>query len=216
MNVKTANRAFPLFVLLFDVVLVGWAIVQGYQDDSPQYFFKEGRLITFLSSFHLIAIGLLCWLIYESKRYEENGGLWSSPVLIWLLMALGFLFLAFDETMRIHEGIDFSLHNLIGIKETALTDRLDDVLILLYALIGLFAIYLYRAQLSIYYPLIRGYFIAAFMVLLLTVILDVLTNRHDIIHDIGWHQFLSVLEEVMKIVAEFLFLAAAYRCWKFS
>ena len=48
---------------------------------------------------------------------------------VWGLIAGGFVFLAVDEALQIHERLDFVIHKALNIRETALTDRLDDAII---------------------------------------------------------------------------------------
>ena len=213
---QTSSRHFLLTLLLFDIVLLVGAVLHGYYDHHHHvlYHFKEGRLITFLSSFHLVAIALLSWIIYESERSEKNVDSKKNQSFIWLLIAMGFLFLAFDEVMKIHESIDFFVHDVFSIKETALSDRLDDLLVLLYVLVGAGLLYANRQTLLRFLPFVKSSMITGFILVGVMIVLDALTNRHDLITNDALHDLFSILEEVAKILAEYVFLMAVYRCWK--
>ena len=47
---------------------------------------------------------------------------------IWLLVSIGFAYLALDEALSIHESIDIAGHWLLGATETGVTDRVDDLI----------------------------------------------------------------------------------------
>ncbi len=212
---QSIGMAFAAFIILLDVILTGWAIYAGYAMGDLNHYFEERRVVTYLSSFQLVALSILCWIIFEENR--ENGSVpaWRSPHFIWALMAAGFLFFAFDEVLLIHEEIDFSFHRALHIRETALTDRLDDLIVLVYGLIGLVLLGRYRKALARYAhvtPLVAS---GAFLFLLM-VGLDMLTNRRDVILNPALHSWLTVIEDTAKIAVECLFLIAAHRCWRLS
>ena len=212
---RSTGMAFPIFIILLDVIITGWAIHTGYAVGDLYHYFEERRVVTYLSSFQLVALSILCWIIFEENRENGNDPAWRSPHFIWTLMAAGFLFLAFDEVLMVHEKIDFSLHRALQIRETAVTDRLDDLIVLVYGLIGLVLLGRYRKALARYahvMPLVAS---GAFLFLLM-VGLDMLTNRRDVILDRALHSWISVIEDTTKIAAECLFLMAAHRCWGLS
>lgn len=62
---------------------------------------------------------------------------WRDPSVVWAIIASGFLFLAADEVLRIHENLDQLIHYVFGLKETNLTDRIDDLIVGMYGLVGI-------------------------------------------------------------------------------
>ena len=80
-----------------------------------------------------------CALRSGSKKLFE-------PKLIWLLMAFGFFFLALDDAIKIHENIEKVVLKHFELAETAVSDRLDDVIIALYAAIGAGVLYICRSE----------------------------------------------------------------------
>jgi len=64
---------------------------------------------------------------------------------LWLLMALGFAFLAADDLFKIHEGIDHLINRALGIDpEHSIADHCDDAIIVVYAIVGLTVVYRQR------------------------------------------------------------------------
>lgn len=177
-------------------------------------------LCTLASFAQLLLAAYVLREVYHLRRDEclrATGK--RGPSLLWLLMWLGFVFLAIDEVAFVHEGIDKLVHWVFAIQETSLTDRLDDLLPGVYALVGLSVLYRYRAELKPFH----GFWpwLTAGMLLMVAMIgLDVLTNRKDVltvwIADRGlalfWWAKLSALEEGCKIFAEACFLGLFLRC----
>lgn len=176
-------------------------------------------LCTIGSFLQLLACGAALWAVYRLRRAQTPGaGRWG-PALLWLLMAAGFFYLAADEIAFLHEGIDKLVHLVLGIRETAWTDRLDDFIPAVYALIGLGVLWRYRNELAQF----RGFWprIAVGMAFMAVMVgLDALTNRKDVLTwliadretAVLWWNKLSALEEGCKLLAEAAFLAAFLRC----
>lgn len=175
---------------------------------------------TFASVAQLAAIGLICAEIYRRRdRAQRAAGtslaFWRRPSLIWLLIALGFLFMAVDEQLRLHERMDERILSWLDLEQDAVTDRLDDAIVALYGVVGLTLMWLYRPELGPYRRELS--LLAPGLVLyILMVFIDVLTNRVDILFHLieepldayVVHDFLGGLEEALKLLSEWLLLAA--------
>jgi hypothetical protein len=168
--------------------------------------------MTWLSAAHLVAMGVIAWRILVLRKAQTRQPILRSPLLVWALMAAGFLFLAVDELFEIHEQVDRAIHSLFGITETSLTDRIDDLLVLLYLLIGLAAVCIARSELWRYRRTLP-FFAAGFGLALAMVVLDVLTNDVDLLRMFVPRAYLGsvflwaiVAEDVLKVVAEAFFL----------
>nr|NQU92996.1 hypothetical protein [Bacteroidota bacterium] len=136
--------------------------------------------------------------------------------MIWAILSLGFLFLAADEYFEIHESIDLWIHDIFNIKETGVTDRLDDILVALYGLVGMSFLYVYREELRKCRQVLP-FLKCGFVLLFIMVALDIFTNRKDILqilvhHDLvdTLHVWFSVAEDSFKIFAESCFLVGFY------
>lgn len=204
------NRTLALLTLLIVSTLtigaflnppcIGWA-------------FGECDLLTWFSFFLLITAGLICKKIGERSLFaEEDNG--SSQSTLWRLLYLGFIFLAFDELLRIHERIDELFHKLLGIEENALTDHLDDLIIVIYGLIGFFVLLLYWREAL---KLLQSWRLIFFAILcsVLTVLFDFIGNSRDFFVEVfGDHQlaervisFIDVIEDSFKLYGEIFFVA---------
>lgn len=155
----------------------------------------------------LLMTSAVCGRILEFRR-TLHAPIFSDPARIWALISLGFFFLALDEAFSIHERIDGLIHAVLAIDETAVTDRIDDLIVLLYGVVGAFLIYLHRGEfrgLGGFYK----YLAVGFGFLFLQVAFDVLTNRGDILRYLGVsHLFAEgkIAEELSKLLAEAAFL----------
>lgn len=184
------------------------ALILGLIVGDFDYHFQEHRFITWFS---VVQLGATAWVCREVFRIRR--------VRLWLLLTIGFAFLAIDEGGKVHENIDRTIHKVFRIEETALSDRLDDLLIGLYGVIGLGVLYAYRDELR-HYRSARRYVVAAFVLLFVMVGLDLAINRPDLLTRVtgdeesatAWKLRLGVPEEGLKLLGEMMFLFAALEC----
>ena len=181
--------------------------------------FREGAVFTWVSFVILVGIAVLSLLIFRARHRSILLRDWRSPHALWLIIALGFFILAVDEVMEGHEKLDRLIHWVVGIDETSVTDGLDDIIVFAYALIGIVALFHYRTE--IFTDALLP-FAAGFAFLFLMVVLDLLTNRGDIllwlIGDVSndiW-VWLKVSEDTFKLVAEFSFLTGVLYCYRLA
>lgn len=178
--------------------------------------FSEGGVITFLSAFQLLAISRITYKTAQARKTEKDQSSWSGAPLIWTLVSTGFAFLAIDEVLYIHEQIDKLIHYILDIKETGLTDRIDDIIVGIYALVGIAVLFAFKNEVKTCIDRF-SFFILGFALLFTMVGLDILTNRDDILlmhfdettTDILMY-WLSSAEDSMKIFAEAFFILGFY------
>lgn len=186
----------------------------------PARLMDEKTFITRLSCLQLLGIaGIAGAVFWTRRRHGEQAPLWRAPSVIWLIIALGFLFLAVDEVEKLHEQFDYWAHRVFRLRETAVTDRLDSVLVGAYGLLGLLLLYLFRQEIVRYgpaFPVVRlGLLLFAGMVLL-----DIVSDRGDVFSLFfadprvsgRLRQWGQAIEDGMKILAEGVFLSAALAC----
>ncbi|MEM7795797.1 MAG: hypothetical protein AAF579_15260 [Cyanobacteria bacterium P01_C01_bin.118] len=215
----SSSKAWPLLRVLLIlngvvVVLSAWA---GIKDGNLQAYFDEESVVTWLSGLQLIAVAVVAMRMYRLRCQRRWS--WKSPAFIWLLIAFGFVFLAADELLEIHEQLDKWLHTIGNIQETALTDRLDDAIVGGYGMLALGLVYGYRRELKRYrsvFPLM----VASFIPLFVMVVLDLLTNRPDILPfllgaDTAFpvKSTLEVLEEFCKLMVSSFLLASIFQAF---
>lgn len=212
---------FLLSLVYVDFLAVLLALGLGFAwHQNPTAYTGEGDPITWLSFAHLLVIcGLAGGVFYCRTGGNLDLAVWRHPAFVWLLIALGFLFLAVDEVAKVHESLDRFAHRLLQRPETALTDRLDDAIVLGYGLSGVAVLYAYRSELISYRPVLP-LVICGFVLFLFMGLLDALVNRPDVFLFMGMSQegsaslgkWLGGVEEGLKILAEAAFLGAAYTC----
>jgi hypothetical protein len=185
------------------------AAALGYRAGNVEMYYDEHTFITYISSAQLLLIAYLTARIFV--RRSEGVFSWRSPRLVWLLVALGFAFLAADDLAGLHEWMDHRIHDLMGMAETGITDRIDDLIILAYALMGVGVLYGYRLEIRRFagaLPYVAGGL--AFFVPM--VAFDIVSNQPDLVSDPNLLPYLGAAEDTLKLVAECFLVAAACRC----
>jgi len=201
-------------VLAVQAGVIALAVGLGIAVDDLGMAFDETGFVTFFSCAQLAGIAWLCRLIARERRRVLADPAALAGVRVWTLMSLGFAFLALDEIAQIHEKLDYLAHTLFIGEETALTDRLDDLIVGLYGLVGVAVLAAYRREL-VRHRAMLPYLGAGFAVLVVMVALDTLTNREDVMLALvepaararALLAWLSVGEDSLKIVGEGIFLA---------
>jgi hypothetical protein len=222
---------FIAWLLLFDLVVLSLSLTLGRplgdlkrEPFTPIWVlhiaFSSEVIYTPVSALHLLLCAWVVHDIYVIRRKQqlppERG---PGAARLWLLMGIGFACLALDELLCIHEGIDKLIHWLARLRESPWSDRLDDVILLAYAVIGLTVLLCYRkevAKFKGFWPLVvLGGFLG-----LASISLDMLTNRKDVMYWLlgnkqqaeFWWAKLCALEEGFESLAEATFVGLFLRC----
>ena len=213
------NRYKQVFrrLLAFNLIAIVATVLVSLPFDMVYRQFEDGGFITYFSVIQLFVLSYLAHRIFKI-RAEGVAHPWRSPVAIWAYISLGFSFLALDDLLMIHEFIDQVIHHVGQIQETALTDRIDDLLVGFYGLVGIGMLVRYRSELKRYRKALI-YVIAGFVCLFIMVGIDVVTNRDDILLLLfapetvqSISQYIFVFEEGFKLISEAFFIVAAYIC----
>lgn len=209
-------------VLIFDLSIILVGVANSFFDpDNPLESFAEWGFVTLLSGFQLLFIGLISWEIYRIRR--KGKGVWEKSRYIWVILGFGFIYLAFDEVFEFHEGFDYLIHQQLGIEETGLTDRLDDIIVISYLLVGLHLLNISRDEIKKFRNAF-GPMRFAFALVILMSIVDVVSNRRDIIshfiqnEDWSYTIFigLNIVEEAAKLVASGIIFATGIQFRKIA
>ena len=204
-----------LAVIAADITVISMALIVG----EASKHFDEAGFVTCFSFCQLLIIAALSREVFVVRKGEARARTWKTPFTIWSIMAIAFIFLSIDEIAMVHEYADVLIHNIFAIQEVGLTDRIDDILVGCYGLLGLMGFYIYREEMKKYreaFPL----FVAGFILMFVMVGLDILTNKKDILRLFisnlsvlnSFHYWLSIIEDMFKIIAEGIFIGAFYRC----
>jgi len=210
-TVSFAKKAF-LAVIIVNILALAVNIYHGYSQGDYLKHFQEGTKLTLFSSLQLLFIAVLCWLIFL-KRYGSRRQVQAKAYfIVWALISIGFMLLAYDEYFQLHETIDHLIHSYFNMRETGWSDPIDDFLIAVYGLIGLGVIYSCREELKRFRD-VRAVLTTAFVFLAGMVILDAVTNGVDVVADVSQRMPLELMEDVLKYLAEGLFLVCALICY---
>ena len=208
---------------LFSWVLFGNALavilaLVIYHHGGRDHFGERG-FITFLSTFQLLAIAWLsdktAQIRRASPRTESN-----QSALLWRIIAWGFIFLAADEFLALHEVTDHFIHDIFNIQETSLTDSIDDFIVLLYGIFGAWILWINRLELKPHKQAI-ALLKRAFVLLFLMIGLDFFANGQKLLelfldpataNTVQFH--LYHLEDSLKVFIEALLIVAFYSIFR--
>lgn len=216
---RLLTRYLLVFLLLLDTTITIVTILHHSETKSTLLHFDEWGIVTLISALHLIVTAMLAALVFGARHPAQQSFRWRESSAIWMIMTVGFCFLAIDELLSVHEFIDISLHRTLGWQETPLSDRLDDLLLGLYALIGLGVLYVYREELHRYRQT-RPFFAWGFALFFLSMALDTLINNGDNSDQLAIFLspdmvvtvrfYLGAVEEFFKLLAATCFLTGVF------
>ena len=221
MKKSPSLKSTIILVLGIDSLMIAIAVGRAILlDRNPLRYFGEGGFITWLSIIQLLFIAYLCWKIsiFRSRKHSRLKG-WKNPGRLWQAMTAGFIFLALDEYLQIHEKIDVGLQELANIDTGGEASRINDFIILLYAIIGLFFLWTFKNEFKRFTSAFE-WFLTGFSFCSLTILLDMLTHNQEIFSFLtqdyeqltNIHYWFKAIEEVPKIFAEGAFIVAFYYC----
>ena len=191
--------------LLLPMGLITAANLAG--KDYAEYFWGERNVITWFSSVQLLLIALVAYADHEAAALLERLGVGdlSKRRWIWLVFALGFVFLSIDERFEFHEYLRdevFRPRDLFVLPFL----RKSDVSMYVYILVGLVLGYFLLAELRLR-RLALGLFGGGVLVATASVVVDTLDK--SITREWPFHHFwTSAFEEVGEIWAQMLFALA--------
>ncbi len=202
-----------IWVFSLNFAAIAAAITIYYQGGRDP--FGERGFITFLSSAQLLAIAGLNYQIFRVKKAASQTAKPSAHRL-WQLLALGFVFLAADEFFAIHEVTDLFIHDVFHLEETVMTDRIDDVIVGLYGLVGLAMVWTHRREFFVSAPAIN-FLKTGFGLMGVMVLIDFMTNDQLFFYRFfqpTTAEFIDTalynLEDSLKILAEASLILAFY------
>lgn len=213
--VAKKTTAFWLFFLNTIAILLALII---YQFGGRDHFGERG-FITFISTFQLLATAWLVDKIFQIKKTTINPSA-KSRLKLWRIIAWGFIFLAADEFLSLHEVTDLFIHDLFKLEESGFSDRLDDLIVALYGVFSIWLLWFYRDEFKHHRSAI-ALFKKGFALLFVMVGIDLLANEQDIL-DIffapetanTFQQSLEHVEDSLKIFAEVFLILAFHSIWR--
>lgn len=136
-----------LVVLLFVAAYIALAYWSG-TERQPDRHFDEGGAIDILSALFLVMAGAFAWACFllrardrdMLRARDRDWGGW-----FWLLLSVGFLFLALDEMLEFHERFDGWIRNT-WVGWPPLFRNWNDVIVIGYGVAGLALLVTFRSE----------------------------------------------------------------------
>ena len=211
-----------LIVLFLESLAVTLAIsLAVVLDVSPETYFGEidqSGYITYLSFIQLSIAAVLSLKIYRKVRFSRqlNKTSW-----FWLIACIGLFFLALDDVIGLHEQIDFWIHDWFELKETNLTDLIDDLVVIGYLAIFIVCV-AFKWQTIKVFQRSFIFFKLGFILALVMAVLDLVSNNALFISMVtedeelilAIREWLGAIEDSVKIFAEGMFIIGIYKCWQ--
>ncbi|MEM6838235.1 MAG: hypothetical protein AAF609_15430 [Cyanobacteria bacterium P01_C01_bin.120] len=208
----TVRRA-SIWVFSLNFLAIILALIVHYLGGRDP--FGERGFISFLSVAQLLAIAWLAHKIFQLKACSKLP-FKKSAKLFWRTVTWGFVFLAADEFLSIHEVTDLLIHDIFSLQETPVTDRIDDVIVGLYGIFGAAMVWLNRHEITVHQRAV-SFLRRGFLLLIIMVAIDAFSNDQGFLErfllpstaDIAQHS-LYQLEDSLKILIEAFFIMAFY------
>ena len=210
-------------IVLANIAVIIFAITLGeVNTGNPSRYFGEGRFTTAISCAQLLAVAFFAVCIFRARRRAVTTTSVRPSRFVWLLVAAGFVFLACDDALQIHEQLDYLIRRAFHLPKTPLTDRIDDALIGVYGLIGLAVLWICRREVLQFRREMQWPLIAGFVCLVLSILCDSATNNRQFLLSIapdlatakwldGW---ISTGDGAFMLLGEGFFLAAFALGWR--
>lgn len=209
---------FMTWVITLNLSVIGLAVFFGLLRGNLLKQFGEISLPTLASFIQLLLTALICWRVFklESARVAQDNR--AARPTIWALFAAGFIYLALDEVLKLHERMDKWIHLAFRFERTVMTERFDDIIVALYMIGALVVLFNYRRVLWKFlgtWPFFACGFAAAAIMIgadFLGAYQRAMINlagpdRPDLLVTLC-----GVLEDSSKIIAEGLFLSGYFKC----
>ena len=201
-----------MFLLVVIVLRISWTTGPFY------YHFANRRLVDLYSYFQLFATAYIAFLICRNLE-KENSLQWrrNPSARPFFISAVGFLLLGFDDVLSLHENIDKAIHFILRIKETPLTDHLDDIILLMYGIVAIFFIKDFVREFK-KHPYMVGLIICGLFLFFVTFCLDFMSNNTEtftyffkgspIVSMGHTRDIFRMLDESFELLGEAFFLSA--------
>ena len=213
-SARSVAIRLSLIVTAMTLLFIAFAVLFNWKID---WSYREGFPMTRLSVFFLFVIGHFC------LKIREECGNDVAIATFWKILGISFIFLAFDDWLRIHETTDRLIHSIFRIHETEWTDHLDDVLVAVYAMVIAMIIFRGRHML-LQFTAALPFFVPAAILSAAHCLLDFVVSARSWIrgfvpdpvaleNTIVWAE---IAEESCKIGAEIFIIATAVRCYEIA
>ena len=98
--------------------------------------YNENSFITDVSTLQL-ALCSAASLTIPLAIFRRRKLIGRRECLTWIVLAVGCAVLAMDDKLMLHERLDQTIHAVFGWEETRISDKIDDIIVGLYGVIGI-------------------------------------------------------------------------------
>jgi hypothetical protein len=206
------------WLLIMNALLMVVAALHGQIQAGRLGLHTDGMYVSCTSALEFLAAAACAFRVFTARRAGARfRDCLRAPYLVWALIGIGFVYLPIDQVCSLHQKMDEGIHHILALRETPLSDRIDDAILALYMLTGLTVVIAYRRELM-RFDIRRPMFIG-FACALVSVVFDAVSDRPDvaiwIIGRPGDAAFLlngifEVVEAFTQIAAVSWFLVAMY------
>ncbi|MGD1871869.1 MAG: hypothetical protein ACFB02_02335 [Mastigocoleus sp.] len=218
------NRKLFTLTLCSEILIIVSALSRAWiLDVNPKRYFDEGGYVSWFSFLQILVAAYFAWNIFKFRAARNDKFDSKNSHNIWLILSLGCLFLSFDELLALHEKLDTFIHYSLKIQETNLTDRIDSLIVLVYAIVGIGILYWAKYELRKFKAALPWFYIGLFLTFSM-IFLDLLTDSKEFVHffftDLMQadliNDYIGIVEECCKLFAEGVFIMTLYRCLEIS
>ncbi|KST61863.1 hypothetical protein BC008_07425 [Mastigocoleus testarum BC008] len=224
MQIKFSNRKVISTIVFVEILVIGSALLRAMLLNlNPRRYFAEQGYVSWVSFLQILIVAYLSWKTFESRKSTATSMNLKASYNLWAILSLGFLFLGLDEIFELHESLDYLIHDWFQIQQTEITDRIDSLIVLIYALFGVGILYWAKSELKKFKSAFTLFGIA-FGLIFMMILFDFLTDSRDFFRlffvnsstvDMAYHS-LIIIEESCKIFAGGMFIAAFHHCLQIS
>ena len=199
----------PTRIFSATIALIVLTLAYGIHVEKIGAGLNEKSFATVFSVALLWMTSRTCFKINRFKTEQDTHATGSSDArVIWLFLGYSFAYLALDELLQIHENIDKFIHYVSGMEETGWSDRIDDLILLIYGVVGLVVLFIYRAEILTAPHLLR-FLRLAFLFAVVSLVVDAVSTNEGYLASMqideslhrtvkGW---VKLLEESTKLLA---------------
>ena len=181
-ELHVSPRAMLFAILSFDVISVCAGFIAALVRGVPvtTYVARTGYM-HYLSFAHFLLVAFLALLIFIFRFKQASTEKLTGSYLLWAFITLASILLVIDQLFWFHDNIGTWIVNLLGIQSSIIVNRAGDFVLLLYAIIGLILVTVFKSE-FIKYKSAFPFLIAEIPVFLLLVALYTLTTSTDILN----------------------------------
>ena len=217
------NAKLIIFVTVTTTAAVIIASITKQLGSWLGWFHDADRLaiVSGLSQTNLLLVSILSLGVAfrRLRRQDDKARYWF----VWLLISVGMLFLFTDSALGVNEWIETKFERVLGISDTRWTRRIDDGLIAIGGMIGIGAIYFWRAAFSRTRESASLFGMAA-VLLSAMMLLDLTNGQLDLLMpDFGQTELtrltrgaIELLEDTLMLIGEALLIIGTFIAFQAS